>query len=69
MSTFQNTIDDFFLSNSNDNGVQTSMRSNFQNMYYFIDNQIPATTPYMAEKSVAKRKLLESLDAALRALK
>jgi hypothetical protein len=64
MSQNQTDIGTFFNYTTADNPNQCSLRSNYQAMYYTIDG-IP--TMAGAEKSVAKRKLLESMDAALRA--
>jgi hypothetical protein len=51
-----------FERKTEDNPNQSSCRNNYQNMLWGTINQLPDGP----EKSVAKRKLLESLDAALR---
>ena len=64
MADYQKPMSIFFTSTLNDTPTQNLLRSQYLSMYYNIDN---ITGYAAAEKSVAKRKLLESMDAAMRA--
>lgn len=61
---YQRDIIDFFQARTEDNAAQQTLRSHYYNLCWTIEN---TSTQADAEKAVAKRKLLESLDAALRA--
>jgi hypothetical protein len=66
MQMVQKEMSDYFMSQPNDLGTQMSMRANYLTMFWHIENMAAPVTG--AEKAVAKRKLLESMDAAMRAL-
>lgn len=51
----------FFCPKDQDNGPQSNLRSMYQGLFFNLES-----LPNGPEKSVAMRKLLESMDAALR---
>ena len=64
MAAYQRDMVDFFMHSASDNPTQSSTRNAYYNLFIVLDG---ITTVSGAEKSVAKRKLLESMDAAMRA--
>lgn len=59
-------MDCYFQHQISDNGPQSSTRTLYLNLYWSIEQ---ASCQYTkAEQQVAKRKLMESMDAMMRAL-
>jgi len=66
MQVIQHDMERYFSYHSGDNAAQQALRSYYFSLYCNIDGM---DTPCAgAEKAVAKRKLMESMDAAMRAL-
>lgn len=61
MIPYNQEMDMQFFSKLTDNPSQAQTRASYNTLYYVIES-----LPKGPEHSVAKRKLLESLDAALR---
>lgn len=68
MANYQYDMDHWFQPHPGDNTNQQQMKYQYCALLSNIDSNIPSHTLAGAEKSTAKRKLLESMDAALRAL-
>ena len=63
---YQKPMDSYFQYQASDSPDQAATRQRYLDMYWMIDStNCPETE---AEKAVAKRKLLESMDAAMRSM-